>query len=322
MILTIAIPIFNGEKNLHITLDSILISLPENCEVVVSDNASTDQTAQIALTYQTQYPDVIRYFVNKENIGYDKNIDTLFEKSQGTYVWLLGCGEKIKKNSLYKILKLIQAQEFDVCVLNFDIFSENKGITEKKYAYPLQNTMITFEAGDFSFPRYSNAVSANIINKTSWQSIKEVPLIENGWCHVERILSIIGHKNFKSSVYIGEPCFTLFRDKDGWWSKPNSYLLHFLIKHINIIRSIPQRGMSVTLAQMLEKKQTRWVLLMAVIQSKSYGMKVGRELLAKMVLGFGREPIFWLVVLPSLLIPSIFFVSLRRSRDLYHKFFY
>jgi hypothetical protein len=206
-------------------------------------------------------------------------------------------------------------------VLNFDIYSENKGIIENKYAYPLLNTIITYEWGDFSFPRYSAAVSANIVKKTSWQSIKDIPLIENGWCHVERILSIIGHKNFKSSVYIGEPCFTLFRDRDGWWTKPNSYLLYLIIKHFNIIRSIPQRGMSVSVAQMLEKKQTRWVLLMAVIQSKSYGMKVGKELLARMILSFWRGPFFWFVIFPALLIPSIFFVSLRRSHDLYHKFF-
>ena len=194
MILTIAIPVFNGEKNLHNTLDSIFISLPEQCEVVVSDNASTDLTSQIALEYQSRYSNVIRYHANKENVGYDKNIDILFEKSFGTYVWLLGCGEKIKKGSLNKIIQQIQTQDFVVAVLNFDIFSENNGNLEKKLAYPIQNILHTYEAGDFSFPRYSPAVSANIIKKTSWQSIKDIPLIENGWCHVERIFSIIGYR--------------------------------------------------------------------------------------------------------------------------------
>jgi hypothetical protein len=47
-------------------------------------------------------------------------------------VWLLGCGEKIKKDSVYKIIKIIETQEFDVAVLNFDIYSENKGIIENK----------------------------------------------------------------------------------------------------------------------------------------------------------------------------------------------
>ena len=319
MILTIAIPVFNGAHNLQSTLDSLLNSLPENCEIIVSDNASIDLTSQIALRYQSQYPNVMHYYVNKENLGYDKNIEVLFEKSLGTYVWLLGCGEKVKKNSIVNIIQQIQAQDFDVAVLNFDIFSENNGTLEKKLAYPIQSILRTYEAEDFSFPRYSAAVSANIIKKSSWQSVKDIPLIENGWCHVERIFSIIGHQNFKSSVYIGDPCFTLFRDINGWWTKPDSYLL--LLRHINIIRSSPQRGLSVSVARMLEKKQVRWALLMAVIQSKSYGLQLSRKLLMVMVLNFWRRPFFWFLVFPSLFIPSFCFIGLRKTQDLYRKIF-
>jgi GT2 family glycosyltransferase len=44
---SIGLPVFNGEKYLESSLDSLLSQDYANFELIISDNASTDRTAQI-----------------------------------------------------------------------------------------------------------------------------------------------------------------------------------------------------------------------------------------------------------------------------------
>jgi glycosyltransferase involved in cell wall biosynthesis len=50
-LVSICIPAFNGEKTVQVTLNSVLQQDYPNCEIVVSDNHSTDATCEIILTY-------------------------------------------------------------------------------------------------------------------------------------------------------------------------------------------------------------------------------------------------------------------------------
>jgi len=56
--------------------------------------------------------------------AYDKNIDLLVERASGEYVWLLGCGEIIKKGSINLVLEEILRDTYDNILLSFDIYSE------------------------------------------------------------------------------------------------------------------------------------------------------------------------------------------------------
>lgn len=70
-VLSIAIPTYNGAKYIREALDSIITQLDdvdEEVEIVISDNASTDQTPEIISEYQKKYP-FIKYFRNDENLG-------------------------------------------------------------------------------------------------------------------------------------------------------------------------------------------------------------------------------------------------------------
>ena len=57
---TIAIPVRNGGKTLGMVLDSFLRQTYPHIEIVISDNASTDETAEIGREYSSRYPH-IRY---------------------------------------------------------------------------------------------------------------------------------------------------------------------------------------------------------------------------------------------------------------------
>lgn len=88
MRLSICIPTYNRARYLRELLPAILdrVDVGE-VEVVVSDNASTDDTAEYLRTIK--HPD-LRWWTNEENIGGDRNFLKCVAEARGEYVWLFG----------------------------------------------------------------------------------------------------------------------------------------------------------------------------------------------------------------------------------------
>ena len=63
-------------------MDSLLAQTFEDFEIIISDNASTDRTAEIARDYAAR-DGRIRYYRNEENVGAARNFDITFEHSKG-----------------------------------------------------------------------------------------------------------------------------------------------------------------------------------------------------------------------------------------------
>ena len=81
---TIGVPVFNGESFLAETLDSLLNQTFSDFEIVISDNASTDQTEQICREYAARDPR-IRYYRSDLNRGAALNHNRVFELATGEY---------------------------------------------------------------------------------------------------------------------------------------------------------------------------------------------------------------------------------------------
>lgn len=111
--LTIAIPIYNGSRWIGSAIDSILSQLHGDSrgkvEIVISDNASTDQSPGIIEEYAKQYPEIISYFSQVENIGADRNVDSLFHFAKETYVMVLGDVGLIENGAIEKLLSTLKS---------------------------------------------------------------------------------------------------------------------------------------------------------------------------------------------------------------------
>ncbi len=91
-VLTIFVPTFNRaevlEKNLSLLCTEISQqNLPVT--VVISDNASSDNTESVSTKYATQF-DFVKYKRNDQNLGMDGNFLSCFELASGKYTMLLG----------------------------------------------------------------------------------------------------------------------------------------------------------------------------------------------------------------------------------------
>lgn len=103
---SIGMPVYNGENFIREALDSILNQTFQDFEVVIADNASTDQTEAICKAYAAR-DSRIRYYRNKENLGATRNYNLVFELSTGTYFKWAAHDDVIAPDFLEKCLAVL-----------------------------------------------------------------------------------------------------------------------------------------------------------------------------------------------------------------------
>jgi abequosyltransferase len=75
-LLSICIPTFNRRKYLQECFESIITQdgfNEQDIEIVISDNASEDDTSSLVYEYMNRYSNIV-YHRNEENIGADRNV--------------------------------------------------------------------------------------------------------------------------------------------------------------------------------------------------------------------------------------------------------
>ncbi len=81
---SIGMPVYNGEKYIRKAIDSLLAQTHSNFELIISDNASIDQTEMICLEY-AQNNSRIRYVRQRENRGATANFQFVLNEAVGEY---------------------------------------------------------------------------------------------------------------------------------------------------------------------------------------------------------------------------------------------
>ncbi|KAG5180376.1 nucleotide-diphospho-sugar transferase, partial [Tribonema minus] len=83
-LVTVGIPVYNDEKYVGAAIEDILAQTYRNLEIVISDNGSTDGSADICQRYAGKDARV-RYVRQERNIGPHANFRYLLDHAQGVY---------------------------------------------------------------------------------------------------------------------------------------------------------------------------------------------------------------------------------------------
>lgn len=121
-LLSICIPTYNRADVLKHCIDAIVNheeTKKGGIEIVVCDNASTDNTQQMMSEYAQQYPYIL-YVRNKENIGVILNTLKVLDSATGAYRKLLNDYSVYTAEGLQMMYDQIAANQEDKPVLMFD----------------------------------------------------------------------------------------------------------------------------------------------------------------------------------------------------------
>lgn len=107
-LLSICIPTYNRAEYLEGALINIVTdpTFDDRVEIVISDNASTDNTKLIGEKYSEAYPNV-KYYKNETNIK-DENFFLALQRSSGKYARLFNDTLRFRSGALEKMLNIIK----------------------------------------------------------------------------------------------------------------------------------------------------------------------------------------------------------------------
>jgi len=81
---------YNQEKYIRRAILSILSQYPEyKCEIIISDDASTDHTPQIINEYASKYPNLIKNISSRTHVGITENYRRCAKYVSGEYIAIL-----------------------------------------------------------------------------------------------------------------------------------------------------------------------------------------------------------------------------------------
>ena len=121
-LLSICIPTRNRSPLLSKMLENI-VSLPtflgsDEIEVVISDNASDDDTREVAMRHVEKFPGKVRYFCNSENV-LDDNFRIALTRGEGEYLKLANDTLLFTDDGLKTMLETVRAHLEDRPLIYF-----------------------------------------------------------------------------------------------------------------------------------------------------------------------------------------------------------
>lgn len=105
-LITFAVPCYNSAAYMRHCIDSLLTA-GEDAEIIIVNDGSTDNTAQIADEYAERYPQLVRA-VHKQNGGHGSGVNKGLELANGMYYKVVDSDDWLDADALQKLLEVMR----------------------------------------------------------------------------------------------------------------------------------------------------------------------------------------------------------------------
>lgn len=138
-IVSIGVPVFNGERFLRKCIESLLSQTFRNFEIIISDNGSTDLTPKICKEYLDK-DSRIRYIRQKKNMGLNRNFRFTLKEARSKYFTWVAVDHFCEPDFLETNLNLLESNKRAACSTGKIIFfDENKISRFKKFVIGIRD---------------------------------------------------------------------------------------------------------------------------------------------------------------------------------------
>lgn len=136
--LSIIVPVYNVQNHLKLCLDSIINQSFKNKEIIIMDDASTDNSASIIHQYEKCFPEVSAYFMTK-NIGVGDIRNLGIEYANGTYIGFVDGDDWIDSDFYYNLMSFIKNDNSDIAICGIKDEFNNFISGHIRYKYEIHN---------------------------------------------------------------------------------------------------------------------------------------------------------------------------------------
>lgn len=130
-LVSICIPVYNGEDFLKETLDSVINQTYSNIEIIITDDLSVDGTENIIRSYNDKR---IKYFKNDSSKGLAGNWNEAVSKSGGEYIKVLCQDDLLTSDAIEKQMLALEKSNANCVIGNTKVInSRNQDVFIRKY---------------------------------------------------------------------------------------------------------------------------------------------------------------------------------------------
>ena len=118
-LISIGIPVYNGERDIERVIESFLAQTYKNFEIIISDNASIDNTEIICRKY-SKNDSRVRYIRQIENQGLLVNFEFVLKEAIGDYFMWAASDDFRDVNFLFECVSILENNPFCVGATSYD----------------------------------------------------------------------------------------------------------------------------------------------------------------------------------------------------------
>ena len=143
-LISIVIPIYNAEKYLHQTIQSVLNQTYTNFEILAVNDGSKDHSLEIL----QQFTDSRIRIIDKANTGVSDTRNTAIKAANGEFVCFLDADDYLSPVYLQRMHETAKENYADMVVCNYTPFRGTPSFDRKKaIAVPVQSTETLIQTG-------------------------------------------------------------------------------------------------------------------------------------------------------------------------------
>lgn len=137
ILLSIILPVYNVEKYIGFCLDSIVTQDLQKCEIVIVDDGTLDSSGIICDEYASKYNQI--KVIHNSNAGSYKTRLIGAGVANGEYVWFVDSDDWIADNSVSRLIKILEENEypdvvmFDYAVNGYKIVRDRHQWTQQRF---------------------------------------------------------------------------------------------------------------------------------------------------------------------------------------------
>lgn len=232
-ILSVIVPVYKVEPYISKCLDSLIVpnDLMEMLEVIVVNDGTPDNSAEMAREYERRYPNVFK-IIDKENGGHGSAWNRGLEEATGKYIRFLDSDDWFDNDGLVKLLKRLKGIEADIVFSDYNRCYMEDGNVE---AYPVNDSEddMTYSVSDFNWSAQNTNISNFWYSTYRTQLIKPLlPLFLEGVHYDDSILWVVPLIRAKKVHYLRGPLYNYLLGRPGQSMDVSIIKRHYKARHL------------------------------------------------------------------------------------------
>lgn len=168
--LSVIIPVYNTEKYISKCLDSILDQTFSDFEIIIINDASTDDSQKIIDSYKKRDQRIIS-IVNSNNIGPGQTRNLGLKSATGKYITFVDSDDWIEKEMYKEMVNLIERSGADIVECNACVPNDNNRIY-------IKNLISNFNETESVLSKYITHLYKNELGIMVWNKIYKTEIIK------------------------------------------------------------------------------------------------------------------------------------------------